>query len=70
MTLSHNQKMDVIERLWKIDTCTKTLRSQLELVGMDTRTNMALGKVETQIKEVHIFLHDLLAEKPVGYIFK
>ncbi len=69
MKLDHNQKMEVFELVWEMDTKVKRLRSKLETIKITIYEDTLLKEVENKIKEVQSYLHNLLPEKPEGYIF-
>jgi len=69
MTLNHNQKMEMIERVWSLDTKVKQLRLQIEVRGI-TEEETILREIEQELKEVQLCLQESLPEKPVGYIWE
>ena len=69
MTLNHNQKMEVFELVWEMNTKIKQLRSKLETIEITTYEDTLLKEVENKIKEVQSYLHNSLPEKPEGYVF-
>ena len=69
MLLNHNQKMEVFELVWEMDTKVKQLRFKLETIKITTYEDNLLKEVENKIKEVQLYLHNSLSEKPKGYVF-
>ena len=69
MILNHIQKMEIIERIWSLDTKIKQLRSQIEIRGIKMEDTI-LRDIEQKIKEVQFCLHESLPEKPIGYIWE
>ena len=69
MLLNHNQKIEVFELVWIMDTKVKQLRFKLETIRITTYEDNLLKEVENKIKEVQLYLHNSLPEKPKGYVF-
>jgi len=68
--IKHNQKMEMIERVWSLDNKVKQLRSQIEVRGITVEENTILWEIEQGIKEVQLCLHESLPKKPNGYIWE